>query len=132
MTLPDTSAWVEFMRGTGSPAHVRLRELVAGDEPLATTGPVLGEMLAGVRNEFAADEVRRALAACVFIPTEDPTDYEGAAAVYRRCRAAGVTVESSADCLIAAVAIRAGLTVLHRDADFDRIAGVLGLRVDSG
>jgi hypothetical protein len=38
--LADTSAWVEYLRGTGSPPHRRLRRLVAvvairaGAEPL--------------------------------------------------------------------------------------------------
>ena len=26
MILADTSAWVEYLRATGSPAHLRLRE----------------------------------------------------------------------------------------------------------
>jgi hypothetical protein len=32
--LADTSAWVEYLRATGSPAHLRLRELIAGEGEL--------------------------------------------------------------------------------------------------
>ena len=47
-----------------------------------------------------------------------------AIALYRRARRAGVTVRSSADCLIAACAIRHDLTVLHVDRDFTQLARI--------
>ena len=46
-------------------------------------------------------------------------DYEQAAALYRQCRAKGETVRKLIDCLIAAIAIRNGLAVLHKDSDFE-------------
>ncbi len=49
-------------------------------------------------------------------------DYEEAAAIYRHCRSQGATVRRLNDCLIAAVAIRAGVPLLHADQDFDQIA----------
>ena len=49
-------------------------------------------------------------------------DDEDAADVYRRCRRAGDTTRALTDCLIATVAMRARLPLLHRDADFDAIA----------
>jgi predicted nucleic acid-binding protein len=45
-----------------------------------------------------------------------------AAALYRTCRHGGDTVRRLVDCLIAAVAIKAGVPVLHADADFDALA----------
>jgi predicted nucleic acid-binding protein len=50
------------------------------------------------------------------------TDFELAAEIYRRVRRSGHTPRSSADCLIAAVCIRANVPLLHDDIDFDRIA----------
>jgi predicted nucleic acid-binding protein len=44
--------------------------------------------------------------------------------LHRAARRAGVTVRSGVDCLIAACAIRNGLTVLHHDRDFDALARV--------
>jgi hypothetical protein len=50
--------------------------------------------------------------------------FEEAAGLYRSARRAGFTVRSSVDCLIAACAIKNGLTVLHRDRDFPALARV--------
>jgi predicted nucleic acid-binding protein len=41
---------------------------------------------------------------------------------------AALTVRSSADCLIAACAIRHDLEVLHRDRDYAALAGISSLR----
>ena len=51
MILADTSAWVEYDRGTGSTADQRIAELIAGDGPLMVTEPVMMEVLAGARND---------------------------------------------------------------------------------
>lgn len=52
---------------------------------------------------------------------------EEAAELYRAARRAGFTVRSGVDCLIAACAIRHGLTVLHRDRDYPALARVSAL-----
>jgi predicted nucleic acid-binding protein len=49
-------------------------------------------------------------------------DAEAAAVLYRDCRRGGETPRAVNDCLIAAIAIRHDLPVLHRDRDFDVIA----------
>jgi predicted nucleic acid-binding protein len=119
--LVDTSAWVEYLRATGSEANLRVRELLPRDE-LVTTDVVLMELLAGARDDAHRDQLRQLLARCEFTPTQGPGDYEAAADVYRACRRAGHTVRALTDCLIASVAMRGGLAVLHADADFDAIA----------
>lgn len=43
-------------------------------------------------------------------------------------RPQGRTVRSLVDCLIAAVALRHDVALLHKDADYDAIAGCLPLR----
>lgn len=127
MILIDTSAWVEFLRDTGSRACVRVDELLA--EEIATCHPVRMEVLAGARNERHLQDLRGLLARARLLPTL-PTDYEDAAALYRTCRRRGETVRKLMDCLIAAHAIRAGLPILHDDADFDVLAQHAGLVVD--
>jgi predicted nucleic acid-binding protein len=119
--LADTSAWVEFLRATGSEANLRLRALLEGDQ-LATTDVVLMELLAGARDDGHRDRLRALLGRCEFVPVTGPRDYEDAADVYRACRQAGHSVRALTDCLIASVAMRAGLAVLHTDRDFDAIA----------
>ena len=127
--LIDTSAWVEFLRATGSTAHARVRVLLEQEAAVATTDVVVMELLAGARDDAHRDGLRRLLRGCDHLPTEGPLDYEDAAEIYRACRRAGATVPRLTDCLIAAVAIRNGVPVLHQDADFDAIARHLPLAV---
>jgi len=120
--LADSSAWIEFLRGTQSTVDERVDRLLGEPDALATTDVVLMELLAGARDASHADELRRLLARCSFLPVEGPGDYEDAAALYRACRRGGETVRALADCLIGAVAVRAAMQVLHLDADFDVLA----------
>lgn len=130
MILPDSSAWIEYLRATGSRHHHAVRELTTGDEALATTDVVAMELLAGVRNDREKAQVETLLyAECVFVPLQGLPDYEAAAELYRRCRRQGKTIRRLTDCLIAVVAIRAGARVLHSDADFDAIAACSDLEV---
>jgi predicted nucleic acid-binding protein len=124
--LVDTSAWIEFLRDTGSPVCERVDALV--DDDIAVSEPIRMEVLAGARDEDHLDRLRRLLARASILPTEPP-DYETAAALYRGCRRGGETVRALIDCLIAAVALRSGVAVLHSDADFDVLARHTGLRI---
>jgi predicted nucleic acid-binding protein len=127
--LADTSAWVEYLRATGSPAHLRLRELIAGEGNLVTTEVVTMELLAGVPTAEEVTRLRRLLLRFQLLPVGGLADYEAAAALYRHCRARGETVRQLTDCLIAVVAMRHGATLLHRDHDFEVIARHTPLRV---
>ena len=125
--LIDTSAWIEFLRDTGSPTCNRVDRVLGGE--IATCDAVRMEVLSGARDEQHLQSLRRLLARAVTIPIE-PADYDEAAALYRLCRREGKTVRRMMDCLIAAVAIRADAAVLHNDSDFDTLARHAGLRVD--
>lgn len=128
MILVDTSAWVEFLRATGTPTHLLVRRLVEEDTAVATTDVIVMEIFAGARNAQHLDRLRRLLARCRLMPVEGLADYEEAAALYRQCRRGGATVRALSDCLIAAVAHRAELEVLHADRDFELLASRTGLR----
>ena len=119
MILVDTSAWIEFLRDTGSATCVRVDELLA--EEIATCQPVRMELLAGARDGHHLQALRGLLARTTILETL-PTDYENAAMLYRACRRRGETVRKLIDCLIAAHAIRARLPLLHADTDFDVLA----------
>jgi len=125
--LVDTSAWVEFLRDTGSPVCRSVDELLGAD--IATCDPVRMEVLAGARDERHLSDLRRLLARACVVPTE-PIDYEEAAALYRVCRRGGATVRKLIDCLIASVAIRADSPILHADAHFEVIARHTALRIE--
>ena len=128
MILVDTSAWVEFLRDTGSAVCNRVDELLDAD--IATCEPVRMEVLAGARDESHLSDLRRLLARATLIASE-PMDYEVAAALYRTCRRGGESVRRLIDCLIAAHAIRVAATVLHADADFEVLARHTALRVEA-
>ncbi len=129
MILADTSAWVEFLRGTRGAIARRLSQMIAHDAPLATTDVVVMELLAGARSAADRDELRRLLLRCTFLPVRGSADYEDAAEVFRRCRSKGETVRKLTDCLIAVVAMRTDAELLHRDGDFDTIARHTALRL---
>ena len=124
--LIDTSAWVEFLRGTGSPTNHIVRDHLRSGEPFTTCDPVVMEVLAGGRSDAHIAELRDLLASAHLVRTM-PTDWEDAARIYRSGRRQGVTIRKLVDCLIAAIALRSGETVFHHDADFDAIAQVVPL-----
>ncbi len=130
MILVDTSAWVEFDRATGSPVDLRLSELIAADGPIAVTEPVVMEVLAGARSDDREAELRRLLLRFHLQQFDVVADFEGAARIYRRCRAAGVTPRGLTDCMIASVAWRRESALLAHDADLDRVARVVGIELD--
>ncbi len=132
MTLVDTSAWVEYLRATGSPTHHAVRSILERDESVHTTDVVVMEVLAGARDDDHWDRLRRLLARCEHIPVEGLDDFESAADLYRACRSEGQTVRALTDCLIAVVALRASVSVLHADRDFEVLSRHTGLRVERG
>lgn len=129
VVIVDTSAWVEFLRATGSATHLRLRAAIESDEPLSTPAPVVMELLSGCRTESAAHSLQRMLERYEILPVEGLTDFEDAAAIQRACRRHGETVRSMVDCLIAAVALREARPVLTTDRDFDVVARSFPLEV---
>ncbi len=129
--LVDSSVWIAYLRGEEGPEADLLHELIAHGEA-ATTDVVLLEVLAGTADEERAGQLARFLAGAELLRQESPADVETAAALYRACRRAGETPRSLNDCVVAAVAVRHGVGVLHRDRDFDVLARHTGLRTVPG
>jgi predicted nucleic acid-binding protein len=112
VVLVDTSVWVEVFR---RPSRVDLPEVVNLDE-VVTCLLVVQEVLQG------------------FPVVESPLRsdvFDEAVHLYRAARRAGQTVRSGVDCLVAACALRHGLTVLHHDRDFDTLASISTLRAQT-
>ncbi len=126
MILIDTSAWIEFLRGTASPICEEVDRLLAVD--IAICDPIRMEVLAGARDEVHVRQLRGLLARATVLPT-GPADYEAAAALYRVCRRRGEPVRRLIDCLIGAIAVREGVAVLHADTDFDALARHTALEI---
>jgi predicted nucleic acid-binding protein len=131
--LIDTSAWVEYLRATGSPANLEIRRLL-NEWPanVVTTEPVVMELLAGAANDRVSRQLETLTDGLRLLPVDATLDYRDAALTYRTAQSRGLTVRKLIGCLIAVVATRTGATLVHRDRDFDALADALpDLRVRS-
>ena len=125
MYLVDTSVWIETFRKKDPLA---LESVVDFDEVI-TCLPVIQEVLQGFRDERAYRLARQAMLALPVV--ESPMAlgvFEEAAELFRSARRQGLTLRSSVDCLVAACALRNGLTVLHRDRDYPSLARISALQ----
>jgi len=124
MMLVDTSVWIELLNGAlGS----KLTEADLLD--FVTCGPILQEVLQGLRDDPASMALRKSLLALPVLSDPVPIAlFLSAAEIYRLGRAKGYTIRSSTDCLIAAIAIENGVPVWHKDRDFEAVARYTSLR----
>ena len=93
------------------PSRIDVARLLDLDE-VVTCLPVIQEVLQGFTDEAAFRTARDAMQS--FPVVESPLGAD--------------TLRSGVDCLIAACALRHGLTVVHVDRDFDLIARVAPLK----
>jgi predicted nucleic acid-binding protein len=128
-TLVDTSAWIEFLRGTGSDVNVRVRSMIQGGSQIATTDVVMMELLCGAGTSDTRSSIWAFMNRCAMLPTRPLFDYEIAAELYTRCRRDGFSPANTNDLLIASVAIAKKVPLLAADLDFERIAAVSSLRL---
>ncbi len=125
MYLVDTSAWIAHF---GKTDPFDLRQVCPPEERVLCL-PVYQEILQGIREESQFREIRAILDAAVMVgePLERTLFLE-ATALFRTARRQGLTIRSSIDCQIAALALRHNLVVLHRDRDYPNLAKVSQLR----
>jgi predicted nucleic acid-binding protein len=129
MLIADTSAWIEFLNATGSAQGVRLRRALANRE-VVVIDPILMEVMSGAQRHNVT-LTQRLLEAQHHQPLVHKLDWIDAATVYRELRSRGVTIRSQVDVLIAIVAIRLDIPVLHLDRDYGLIAQYTPLLVVS-
>jgi predicted nucleic acid-binding protein len=134
LVLVDSSVLIDFFRGRDTPAVRRLAELeAAGDANWALPLVCLQEILQGAKDEREWKLLRRTLESQEVVgPREPLAVHLEAARIFFDCRRKGLTVRSSTDCLIAALALERDDALLHDDADFDAIARVRPLRTLRG
>ena len=126
MYLVDSSVWIETFRKR-NPFRI---ESVIELEEIVTCLPVIQEVLQGFRDEAAFRIAREAMFS--FQIVESPFTQEvfsHAVELYRSARRSGITVRSGIDCLIAACALRNGLTILHKDRDYGNLSLIAPLEV---
>lgn len=118
MILVDTSVWIELLRGKQRP-YIDEEDLFR----FVTCGPVVQEVFQGLRPGAQSDAFRSRFSALPVLSDPIPLRlFLAAADIYRTGRRLGLTMRSSADCLIAAIAIENSVPVWHRDRDFAAIA----------
>jgi predicted nucleic acid-binding protein len=127
--LADTSAWV-WTRTVGGELRSAFDDAVIEGE-IASCDMVRLELLYSVRNASEFVSLRSDLDALPNCPI-GTEQWQRALAIYERLAYQGGSHHRSVrhpDLLIAAAAEAAGVTVLHYDEDYDRIAAITGQQV---
>jgi predicted nucleic acid-binding protein len=123
--LVDSSVWIAYFRGENLAEVELLTAALEHGEPVWLAPPILQEVLQGADSPDRFGRWDRVLGELPMIMAPDASEAARSAAhLYARCRWVGVTPRSANDCLIATHAIFASMPLLHRDRDFDLIAGV--------
>ncbi len=130
MILVDSSVWIDYFRGDRNKYTDRLdTSLQSADEDLGVADLVVFEVMRGFSRPA---EKRRAHA---LLTTLDVVEIGGlenavhAAEHYLELRAQGYTIRSPIDILLASYCITHKHLLLHRDADFDVMETLRGLKV---
>ena len=126
MLLVDTSAWIEVFRRD---PLITLDDITDDHDRIATCLPVIQEVLQGFDDERAFRVAQTAMYALPCVEASlSRTLVDSAVDLFRLARRAGVRVRSSTDCLIAACAVRHGLSVVHCDRDYRHLARIAPLQ----
>jgi predicted nucleic acid-binding protein len=129
MILVDSSVWIDYFRDTQNPQTDLLDALLdQADEELGVADWVVFEVLRGFGS---VAEQRRAQAVLLNATVVDIGGLDNALSAtehHHALRAKGYTVRSPIDVLLASYCITHGHLLLHRDADFDVLQTLLGLK----
>ena len=129
MIVVDTTVWIDFLEGRGTPFDRHLAELIEADAPLALVDIIYCDVLQGIREEETYQRTRVSLRAHPILRPRGLETVETAANLYRTARRRGLTIRRSVDCLIAAICLEAGAEIYHNDRDFNALARVSDLMI---
>ena len=127
MILVDSSAWIDYFRGTPTPEAEKLASLL-GTEPVATGDLILTEVLQGFVSDRDFNQANKLLTSLVIVDLAGRDIAIQAAKNFRVLRALGITVRKTIDTVIATRCIESRLSLLYSDRDFDPFVEHLGLR----
>ena len=120
--LPDTCVWIDFFRQK----RTQLGDLLEGlleKEPVYVCGPVLCELLQGIKSEKEEELLLDALRALPYLEMSEQTWVE-AGRLAARLRRAGKTLPFS-DIVLAALAREHNLPILTVDRHFAEIPDIM-------
>lgn len=128
MILVDSSVWIDFFNGKENP-HTSILMKALEDSEALVGDLVIAEVLQGFKSEEEASLAEEAFKTIPWIELGGLNQAFNSAANYRFLRKRGITIRKTMDMLIATWAIENEVFLLHKDADFDRIASALPLKV---
>lgn len=126
MIVVDSSVWIDFLRGRRA-AHVEALRKALGTDEIVIGDLMLCEVLQGLDNEQAAQEVEALLRRFQIEPMVGEAIAVAAARNFRSLRRRGITVRKTIDLLIGTWCIEHRLPLLHNDSDFRPMVAHLGL-----
>jgi len=129
MILVDSSVWIDFFRQSPTTSCVQLVELLQeGSATVGTADLVVYEVLRGFNTGRALRDAQDLLLDLPIVEIGGIANALQAAEHDRALRAKGYTIRSPIDVLLASYCITHGHTLLHRDADFDVMGTLRGLK----
>jgi predicted nucleic acid-binding protein len=127
MILVDSSVWIDYFSGKGSP-ETDFLDGVLGVGAVAIGDLILTEVLQGFRHDKDYKTARRLLEAVTMLELLGKRMAVKSADNFRKLRSKGVTVRKTADVIIASFCIEHDLPLLFADKDFKPFVEHLGLR----
>jgi len=122
MILVDTSVWVAILRDKTGEVAQRFRKRIGTDIYVLSRFTQL-ELLQGAKDEREWERLDDYLATQYYLEATEYT-WRAAARIYFELRRRGITLSSPIDCCIAQIAMESDAILLHRDQDFEKIAGI--------
>lgn len=132
MILVDSSVWIDFFRNVSNRQTDQLVARLQGrvdDDDVGVADLVIFEVLRGFSNPKEQQRAKELLLAIEVVEIGGLDNALTAAEHFRVLRAAGYTIRSPIDVLLASYCITHQHQLLHRDADFDVMETLRGLTV---
>ncbi|MEM9400224.1 MAG: PIN domain nuclease [Verrucomicrobiota bacterium] len=120
MILIDTSVWIDFFEGNDHWTKERLKQKINERESIAYIDLILLEILQGIRKDSDRQKLESYFSN--FVPLmQTRSSILLAAEIYQELQRKGYKIRSIIDCLISAISIETGSSILHKDRDYDYI-----------
>lgn len=129
MILVDSSVWIDYFRGEENAHTVQLDHCLEAPElEVGVADLVVFEVLRGFLNNRGRLQAEEFLLDLRTVEIGGIANALRAAEHDRALRAKGFTIRSPIDVLLASYCITHGHDLLHRDADFDAVETLRGLK----
>lgn len=115
--IVDTSIWIEYFKDTSGIVEVMEKGLM--DNNIYIVGPVVSELLQGVKTEKEYNELKNCIDAVPYIKGR-LTDWKRAGKISFKLRRSGTTIPLT-DIYIAALAVKNNFIIFTRDKHFKEI-----------